>query len=131
MKRKPLSKARQYSNNAKKVKKALADEAKRLWKLGVIEFWGEMCEVCGKPTGPPHHFFRKENFGILKYVVANGVPMCASCHTKHHRRGDPAIHIAILQKRGIEWFEILSEAGRQHYNNNNIWLKEQIKILES
>lgn len=124
------SNAKKYYRKRKHELNKLQKETKQLWEERCLEFWGEQCEVCGKPVGEVHHFFPKGRCKVLKYDMANGVPLCASCHFKHTHTGDPTIHIKILQKRGLEWYEMLLAKSEQHFTNNVNWLKEQIEKLK-
>jgi len=67
-----------------------------------------MCEACDeKEATTVHHFIPKSQSLYLRWDERNLIPICAGCHTKHHRAGDPAIHATILAKRGHEWYQSL------------------------
>ena len=68
---------------------------------------GLVCEVCGKPMNVVHHYFPKNQSSYLRFKKENLVPICTSCHFKHHRTGDPTIHDTIKQKRGQKWLDDL------------------------
>ena len=65
------------------------------------------CECCGHPAQCIHHFFTKASSSYLRYDRANGIPICQKCHLKLHKRQDPSMIAAILNKRGQEWFDDL------------------------
>jgi len=53
------------------------------WRKGVYERDNYTCRLCGKRGGVlhPHHIKRFSEFPDLRYVVANGVTLCARpCH---------------------------------------------------
>jgi hypothetical protein len=66
------------------------------------------CESCGRPFEIMHHFIEKSLSAGLRFEGTNLVFLCQSCHTRHHRGGDPAVVAAILSKRGMEWFDKLN-----------------------
>lgn len=70
------------------------------------------CEVCGKANEVGHHFITKSQSSFLRYEWKNIVPLCHSCHFKHHIQSDPHISATIIQKRGKEWYEWI-EAHRR------------------
>jgi len=116
----------------KKTKIEIArDAADAVWKIVVKAVYGDLCEVCQKPAGPPHHFFPKGNYGHMRYNVKNGVPLCVGCHFRHHHTFDPSIHQAIVQKRGKAWYnKLLEESKNRKANYRNVgWFEENKKRL--
>lgn len=74
------------------------------------------CLVCGGKTSEMHHFIPKSRSLFLRYKSKNLIPLCKSCHFKHHN-GDPDIHIIILQKRGIDWYNKLKKERYKIFKN--------------
>ena len=84
-----------------------------------------MCEVCDKKQATTaHHFIPKSQSLYLRYDKRNLIPICAGCHTKHHRAGDPAIHATILAKRGHEWYQSLERDRHKLFKDTLANLKE-------
>ena len=65
------------------------------------------CEGCGKPAKCAHHYFTKGCSSALRYDFDNLVPVCAGCHTRHHKASDPKLHAKVIENRGIEWHKAL------------------------
>jgi hypothetical protein len=65
----------------------------------------------------------------LRYSIANGVPLCRSCHYKHHL-GDPRILTAIIDARGREWYDELDRQSRIHCHVNKIYFALEKTTLE-
>ncbi len=61
------------------------------------------CEVCGGKNEVGHHYITKQTSSYLRYEWSNLVPLCNSCHFRHHRMYDPHIVGTINRKRGEEW----------------------------
>ena len=66
------------------------------------------CLVCGDKTSEMHHYVPKSRSLFLRYKSKNLIPLCKSCHFKHHF-GDPAIHVTILKKKGWEWYDDINK----------------------
>jgi len=60
-----------------------------------------VCEINKAQTG--HHFIYKSQSATLRYDLRNGIPICNSCHCRHHQSGDPAVVDTIIRKKGLEW----------------------------
>lgn len=71
------------------------------------------CEVCGGPNEVGHHYHTKSNSSFLRYDWRNFIPLCHSCHFKHHNKSDPAIHNTINMKRGPQWVQDLEGDRRK------------------
>jgi hypothetical protein len=71
------------------------------------------CEVCGGKNEVGHHYHTKSNSSYLRYDWRNFIPLCHSCHFKHHNKSDPHIHNTINAKRGAEWIEALEKDRRK------------------
>lgn len=88
-----------------------------------------ICFVCGKPTKECHHYIPKSQSLNLRYDFRNLIPLCKSCHFRHHK-GDPQVHKVILEKKGFEWHEALQRDRRKIFKNTLGNLKEVKERLE-
>lgn len=88
------------------------------------------CFVCGGTTSEMHHFVPKGRSNNLRYYEKNLIPLCRSCHARHHLSGDPEIHAKILFKMGEKWFDDLQVRRRIICKLNVGYLEEVIKRLE-
>lgn len=50
------------------------------WSKIVRKKNGGRCLYCGSPAEDAHHLFSKKKIPQLALLIANGVPMCESCH---------------------------------------------------
>ena len=77
-------------------------------KLAFLRYIKPQCEVC-QDDGilQLHHFFPKGSYPQLRYYVFNLITLCQGCHFRHHHRGDPIIHQAIIQNNGQEWHKVI------------------------
>jgi 5-methylcytosine-specific restriction endonuclease McrA len=110
---------------------------KKLQILGRLKF--SKCEVCGKPMSCLHHYYPKSSAGNLRYNWLNLIPICNSCHFRHHKQGNPDIHNLINKKRGDEWLKELKKAKmipdyncnkKSYYQQKSAELQKEIeKIL--
>jgi len=81
---------------------------------------GEVCQDCGRPSGPPHHIVRKGYFGKhgkrRAEVVSNLICLCMSCHFRAHTKEAQRRHLTHLRaKYGYPydeqpWSGLLGEA---------------------
>ena len=110
-------------------KKRKCREADKLWQQAIFKKYGEFCEVCGKPSGPPHHFVPKSLSAALRYDLKNGVPLCTGCHFAHHHKSDPEIHARIIEKRGQKWYNYLQEHRRDSVITSLAYFEDKIKKL--
>jgi len=106
----------------------LRRKADRLFQIAFVKD-NPYCLICGHPTSCGHHYIPKSRSNNLRYDISNLVPLCRSCHFKHHFAGDPHIVEVILQKRGQEWADDLNERRRIPRRLNITYLKEVIKEL--
>ena len=68
-----------------------------LFKLIVLQMYGEQCVCCGRVAVTVHHLWPKGMGGCslnIRYNPLNGVPICERCHTR--------IHSEIGETRGRE-----------------------------
>jgi hypothetical protein len=100
--------------NKKKLKvKPVSYYSKRadtlLQELGRLKF--KSCLVCGAPISCLHHYYTKSSSGNLRYNWLNLIPICQSCHFKHHN-GNPDIQNRINEIKGKDWLVELQEAKK-------------------
>lgn len=94
-------------------KKKLRNEADKLWYKACFKKWGRKCIACDNDATQVHHFFPRSLYGILRYDLDNGIPICKKCHFFHHHRGDPVIHQRIIARRGQEWYDNLKKKSKE------------------
>ena len=118
-------------------RKTLRNKADKLFQeWGVMRY--KHCLVCGKPMDCLHHFVTKGGSTTLRYDEDNGIPICASCHHRHHIGQDPTITITIREKMGDEWYARIKEKKNVQtsttlgfYKSIIEDLEEQLLILEN
>ena len=69
------------------------------------------CLACRGPNEVGHHFFTAGSCAELRYEMANIVPLCQSCHLKHHNYA-PGLDVLITRIRGDEWRDKLDRRYR-------------------
>ena len=87
-------------------KRRLIDKADRLLQ----DYYRTLkldCLVCGARSDIVHHFVEKSQSAGLRYEPLNLVPLCRSCHARHHLAGDPEIVGTIIKKKGQAWYNKL------------------------
>lgn len=77
------------------------------------------CLLCHNPCEVGHHFIRKSLSSYLRYDLRNIIPLCNSCHCKHHLQEDPSFEIKIVDIMGRDWYNGL-EVDRRKYNKVNV-----------
>ena len=87
------------------------------------------CEICGKKMNCLHHFFPKSISARLRYEWNNMIPVCISCHFRHHTSFDPTIHAKILEKRGFDWFNNLLKIKKEKIKTNRDYYNNIIELL--
>ena len=106
-------------------------QADKLWFQACVDKFGELCEYCGKPMMQVHHFYRKSNYGHIRYSLVNGVVCCQGCHI---RADEPPFIDKIREKRGEEWYSELKDLALHppsDYKNTIKWHKEQLTKLKN
>ncbi len=79
---------------------------------------------CGAPAVTCHHFFPKSISAYLRCDSRNLIPICNSCHFAHHTKGDPKIHITIIEELGLDWYnELLQDSQVRIKSNLGYWKK--------
>lgn len=101
-----------------------------------LQEWGRRtfnrCEVCGSPEySCLHHFFTKGSSNNLRYDVDNLIPICNSCHYKHHQRSDPTIHATVIFKRGKQWYMNLVKKKNAYKKVNVKFYKDAIDFFSN
>ncbi len=89
------------------------------------------CEICGKPISCLHHFFPKSISSRLRYEWDNLIPICVSCHFKHHSTFNPSIHAEIIKKRGQEWYDELEVMKREYVKTNVAYYESILEQLNN
>ena len=110
--------------------KTLRNKADRLFHQVCLS-QNPNCLICGKQAVCAHHYVPKSQSNNLRYDTKNGISICAGCHLRHHRAGDPRIAETIMEKMGKEWAEDLHARRRIICKFNKGYLKEVIEQLES
>ena len=93
--------------------------------------------ISGLPTQVIHHFHPKSVSNALRYDWANLVPLTNGEHMRHHQAGDPAIHGAVIQKRGKKWHDTLLKrrwqesvkTDKAYYMNVKIKLEKELESI--
>lgn len=124
---------KEYGAKWRRGKNKLAKDAEKLWQIACYKRWGRRCGACGGMINTVHHFFPKSQCGILKFDTDNGVPICMSCHFKHHKLSDPTIHHLIIAKRGEDWYKALENKSKNKRTSfvGVKFYKEAIEGLEA
>ena len=78
----------------------------------IHKFMFEKCLVCGKKNQVGHHYITKALSSFLRYDFRNLIPLCFSCHFKHHIQSDPYINQTINRVMGQEWVEWIESVRR-------------------
>jgi 5-methylcytosine-specific restriction endonuclease McrA len=116
----------------KKLIKRIEKEADAIWREKVLDKNLYACEICLSQADQAHHFFPKGQNGHLRYDIDNGIPICRSCHFKHHSTYNPTIHGTIIKKRGTKWYKNLEEKSKAKPSSfkNLKWYQEQLEIVK-
>lgn len=88
------------------------------------------CEVCFMPAEVYHHFVQKSQSEYLRFNKKNLIPLCNSCHYKHHR-GDPAIVASIIKKRGQKWYNWIKEHRRIEVKQDKAYFEKLQALYEN
>ena len=62
----------------------------KLWRQSVFRRDNWTCQMCGNLGGElhPHHIFKFSDYPGLRFIVGNGITLCASCHQLTIRKED-------------------------------------------
>jgi len=102
---------------------------KALQQLGRQRY--SKCEVCGNPISCLHHFYPKSTSSRLRYDWDNLIPICNGCHMQHHQAGNPKIHGTVIEKRGLEWYQELTQTKEEIQKVGVGYYREILEELES
>jgi hypothetical protein len=86
------------------------------------------CLVCARPASVYHHYIQKKQSTYLRFNEKNLIPLCNSCHTGIHLRGDPEITRTIQKEMGEEWCEWIKE-HRDIVVKRDLKYYEELKVL--
>ena len=87
------------------------------------------CMVCGGEYTCLHHYMPKSRSLALRWDQKNAIPICNSCHFKHHK-GDPSIHAIVFGLHGFGWHKSLMSKCNEVYKPGIKELEKLIKDLE-
>lgn len=90
----------------------------------------EYCEACGQRNEVGHHYVPKSQSSFLRYSFKNLIPLCHSCHFRHHK-GDPVVAARILHKRGEDWQAWIESVRRTSIKTGIHYYQETYKQLEA
>jgi len=88
----------------------------------------EYCEACGQKNEVGHHYVPKSQSSFLRYCFKNLIPLCHSCHFRHHK-GDPVVAARILHKRGEEWQAWIESVRRTSIKTGVFYYKQVYQQL--
>lgn len=88
------------------------------------------CLACGKKAQVIHHFCPKNLSNALRYDLQNAIPLCKSCHFRHHTLSDPSVYEKMTANKPPEWFKYIREHRDKPINTTLQWYQEQIKKLD-
>jgi len=92
-----------------------------------MQEWGRRtyseCMVCRGELSCLHHYFPKSTSSALRYEKDNLIPLCVSCHFRHHK-GDPRTHDRVRALKGKPWLTRL-------YKKKEGYVKPTIKYYKS
>jgi hypothetical protein len=112
------------------LKARLTDKADALTQKVYVSKY-KHCLVCGERCEVVHHYIQKRQSNNTRYLEANLVPLCNSCHYKHHTLGDSFIQHEIERKMGTDWADNLQIARHKTKKLGVKELKEIIADLEA
>ena len=89
----------------------------------------DKCMVCGGKNEVGHHFITKSLSSFLRYDFRNLIPLCHSCHFKHHIKSDPQISATIIAKNGPEWFNWIELVRRTPIKTGIEYFKNTVALF--
>lgn len=112
----------------KSKKRRLIEQLDRL----VQQLWlPDKCFVCNRQADELHHYIQKGQSSALRWDRNNLIPLCVSCHWKHHRLGDERIHERIEDKKGKEWLIYINSNRNNYFRHTEANLEEKLCHLKS
>ena len=88
------------------------------------------CLVCGGPNQVGHHYQTKQSSSYLRYDFNNLIPLCNSCHFKHHIMFDPYIAFTIVKKMGKKWAENIEADRRKPVKTGITYYQQKCEEFE-
>jgi hypothetical protein len=88
------------------------------------------CLVCGGPNQVGHHYQTKQTSSFLRYDWRNIIPLCFSCHFKHHKQADPYIAATIIRVKGQAWAEEIERDRRKSIKTGSLYYQEKCREFE-
>ncbi len=90
------------------------------------------CFVCQSKADVMHHFIPQSQSAFLRYDERNLIPLCNSCHFRHHCTSDPTIHGIIQIKKGEMWFLEINTLKKRYLDvNSRKFLEDKINFYEN
>ncbi len=90
----------------------------------------DRCLVCGGPNEVGHHYQTKQSSSYLRYDFRNLVPLCNSCHFKHHIMFDPYIVKTIINKKGKSWADEIERDRRKPMKTGIAYYQDKCQEFE-
>ena len=92
-----------------------------------------VCMLCGGVASQTHHFFHKNNYGVLRFEPNNHCPLCYSCHIrKIHSAGDTEpLREKIIDRIRKEAFDDMRERGRGLAERSMPYLRACLSVKQS
>lgn len=87
--------------------------------------------VSGKPTEVIHHFYTKQSSNRLRYDFDNAIPLTNAEHFAHHIKSDPTIHATVINKKGQNWYEMLTRKKQESIKVNEAYYKYVLEMLNN
>ena len=88
------------------------------------------CLVCDQPNQVGHHYYTKQTSSYLRYDWRNIIPLCRSCHFKHHVMYDATIAATIIRKKGQAWHDELERDHHKSIKTGVFYYKEKCEEFE-
>jgi len=117
-------------------KQELVKQADDKWKEKCLEKWGDRCIITGELASTFHHFIPKSKSTLLRFDVANGVPVSLKIHYILHFSKNPdevyQIIKTIRERRGDVWCDYMDKKKKEKFNGNITvkWLEQVLKDLD-
>ena len=86
------------------------------------------CEWCGKPAAHAHHMIAKAQGNRFRFMVENGVALCAGCHLAFHNRDSLTGWLKFKEQRP-ESYEIVKNTPRTELKLTAAEMRELLEDL--
>lgn len=90
----------------------------------------DTCLVCGGPNQVGHHYQTKQTSSFLRYEFRNLIPLCNSCHFKHHKMFDPHIVRTIISRKGKKWADEIERDRRKIIKTGILYYQQKCQEFE-